>query len=280
MYVMIMKRYVLSVSTWLVVLLGVFLPKVRAVSITLQDVPSTIDQNQEFEVPLVFECQNCSSDSYIRAAFYTAGNSNYFGFTQVSDGSWINAPGGSCTKYPVISAATLHEGTWSGKLKVKPDTGSAYYNGPGEYLFKVGRYTGSCSSPTWSGEKTIAITGPTHTPTPAPTPSNTPTPFVPTSTPISIPSNTPTAIITPTTIVMTLSHMSISPSHSIEVQSSNAAILGISESNDDIASLPIGTESAVLQTKPIIISLLLIATGFGLLSGLFAWKKHIEISRM
>jgi hypothetical protein len=80
---------------------------------------------------------------------------------------------------------------------VKPDTASSYYNGPGEYLFKVGRYTPSCSSASvWSAEETIAITGPTPTPTSSPT--NTPIPTaIPTSTPTPKLASTPTSKPTP-----------------------------------------------------------------------------------
>jgi hypothetical protein len=162
-------------------------------SLSINDTPLTIDQSQEFEIGATFICSNCTSDSYLRSVFYPSGSS-YFGFTQDNNGNWNNATGGNCTTYFKITQADFSkEGTWSGKLKVKPDIASPYYGGPGEYLFKVGRYTSSCGSPLWSGEVTVAITGPTPTPTAAP--ANTPTP---TNTPTSISTPTPKVTVTPT----------------------------------------------------------------------------------
>lgn len=53
------------------------------------------------------------------------------------------------------------------------------------------------------------------------------------------------------------------------------SVLGVQSIPSDIH---VATPSPVLSTKPIIISLLLIASGFGLLSGVFAWKKYTELS--
>lgn len=151
-----------------------------------------IDQAQEFVVGVNFSCSSCTTDSYLRGVFYPSGSS-YFGYTKDNSDNWINASGGSCTSYFKIAQTDLSkEGTWSGILKVKLDTENAFYNGPGEYLFKVGRYTPSCGSPLWSTETTIAIIGPTPTPTSAP--ANTPTP---TTVPTATPTLKPTPTLTP-----------------------------------------------------------------------------------
>lgn len=162
-------------------------------TLSVSNVPATVDQSQEFQADVGFACPSCTSDSYLRGVFYPSGTS-YFGYTEDNSGNWSNAPGGSCTTFFKISQTDFDkQGSWSGKLNFKPDAQSAYYNGPGEYLFKVGRYTSSCSSPLWSTETTIAITGPTPTPTPAPT--DTPVPTAkptPTNTPIPKPTATTT----------------------------------------------------------------------------------------
>lgn len=164
-------------------------------SLSIGDTPSTIDQSQEFQVDIDFSCPNCTSDSYLRGVFYPSGSS-YFGFTQDNNGNWTNATGGNCTAYFKITQLDLNqEGTWSGKLKVKPDIENSYYIGPGEYLFKVGRYTSSCGSPLWSVEKTIAVSGPTPTPVPTLTPTDTPTPK---PTPTNTPTPTPKPTLSPT----------------------------------------------------------------------------------
>ena len=167
--------------------------------------------------------------------------------------------------------------TLSALLKIKPDIDSSYYNGPGEYLFKVGRYTGSCSSPTWSSEKTIAITGPTHTPIPTATPSSFPSPTV-TATPTKSP--TPIATISNSpTISLSIRQSSTSTPYLEEItkapDSSKSGDV-LSAETIDVDS-PFATSSSQIQMKPIIISLLFIAVGFGLLSGVFVWKKHREL---
>lgn len=177
--------------------LFLFTQSVFAVAQLFTDnIPLTIDQLQEFEVDINFSCPGCG-DSYLRGVFYPSGNS-YFGYTQDNAGNWINAPGEDCIAYFKIAKVDLTpEGSWSGKLKFKPDTNNSNYSGPSEYLFKVGRYTPSCNSSSliWSTEVTVAITGPTPTPTPTATPANTPTP---TSAPTSTPTNTPIPTKTPT----------------------------------------------------------------------------------
>ncbi|OGH06418.1 MAG: hypothetical protein A2W22_06455 [Candidatus Levybacteria bacterium RBG_16_35_11] len=147
-------------------------------SVTISNISSSIDQLQEFSADVVLYCSSCA-DSYLRGVFYQSGTS-YFGYTQDNTGSWSNAAGGNCNAYFKISQDDLKDGSFSGKLRFKPDIESSYYKGPGEYSFKVGRYSPSCSSPVWSSETTIAISGPTPTPTSSQTlaqsPTNTPTP--------------------------------------------------------------------------------------------------------
>lgn len=174
-------------------------------SISISDIPASIDQNQSFEMSVSFVCPSCTGDSYLRGAFYPSGTS-YFGFTQDNVGGWSNAPASNCQTYFRVALSDFNkEGTWSGKLSVKPDTESSFYAGPGEYIFKVGRYTPSCGSASlWSAEKIIAVTGPTATPTPTPiptsVPTNTPAPTqTPTPTPTAIAATpTPTPVKTPT----------------------------------------------------------------------------------
>lgn len=275
-----MKPVVMFVMVCLVLLLGIWLPQIHAVSVSLQDIPLSIDQDKQQDVSLLFDCANCTSDSYIRAVFFPAGTSSYFGFTQSAEGSWINAPGGSCTKYFAISSSMLKDGTWSGKLKIKPDIASSYYKGPGEYQFKVGRYTGSCGAPVWSEEKTIAITGPSHTPTstgtatPAPTSSSTPQP---THTPTSVGvSTTPTTTVgSPTKgISIVLSPTYTDSEIDESTVSMTSRILGV----ESVSEASYGADAANTM-RPYIISCVLIAMGFGLLSGLFTWKTHDQISK-
>ncbi len=171
---------------------------VFAAALSISNVPSTIDQSQEFEVDVSLSCSGCD-DSYLRGVFYPSGTS-YFGYTQDNSGSWSNASGSNCTTFLKVAQSDLQAGTWNGKVRVKLDTNNAYYKGPGGYFFKVGRYTSSCGSPVWSSETTISVTGPTPTPLPTATliptsiPANTPTP---TKTPTPTPTQKPTATTKP-----------------------------------------------------------------------------------
>lgn len=137
-------------------------------SLSVSDIPPVVDQFQEFEVEVTLVCGSCA-DSYLRPVLYPSGT-KYFGYAKNNSGTWTNVPGASCTEYFRIASAEISEGSWSGKLKVKADVDSPYYDGPGEYFFKIGRYTSSCGSPSlWSSETSIAITGPSPTNTPTPT---------------------------------------------------------------------------------------------------------------
>lgn len=258
-----MKRIALFMIVFCSVLLRVGVPEIFAVSVSVDAIPVSIDQAQEMETGISLICTGCTSDSYIRAVFYPSGTS-YFGYTQNNAGEWINAPGGACISYFHIKAGDLVEGSWSGKLKIKPDTTSSYFTGPGEYLFKIARYTSSCNSPTWSSEKTIAITGPTMTPMPTivstSTPTHTATP-VPTNTPTVTPtvSPVPTITLTPTSV-----QISVTPTEFVEeiVSSGASEVLGVAYSSP----------SSTLSVKPYILSSLFLAIGFALLSGVAAWR--------
>lgn len=226
-----------------------------AMSVSVANVPTSVDQASELTVDVSFSCSNCTSDSYFRSVFYPGGTS-YFGYTQNNQGDWINASGSSCTQYFKVASTDLVESSWSGKLKVKLDTASSYYSGPGEYLFKVGRYSAGCGSATWSTETTIAVTGPTPTPTSTPTPTPTPT-KTPTPTPTKTPTPSPTPMKIPTPTPSSTIEPSIEPT---------AIILGAAEEKGE--GLPF---------KPLIISFLLVAMGLAILSLLLLWKKLPDI---
>lgn len=256
---------------WILLLL--FPVSVRAATaVSFGSLPASIDQSQELELDVALVCTNCTGDSFIRGVFYPGGTS-YFGFTKDNGGSWINAAGGSCTQYFKVAVTDLKDGSWSGKIRVKPDTGSSLFSGPGDYLFKVGRYTGSCGTPTWSGELTVAITGPTPTPTIAPT--ATPTP-VPEHTATPMPTRTPTPTPpaggkqTPTSKPTYLPDAT--PSAALSDSTESADILGAQD--------PPATPGAVAVSRPLIpvvISLSLVGLGLGILSFVLVWQKRNAI---
>jgi len=256
-----MSAHLFRYGSIAVLLLSIHSVIFSATSISFINAPATIDQVQEFEVDATLICTGCTSDSYIRGVFYPSGTS-YFGYTQNNVGVWINAPGGSCTEYFKIASSDLKEGSWSGKLKVKPDIESSYYASPGEYLFKIGRYTGSCSA-TWSSEKTIAITGPTATPTSTPTPTNVPS-STPTNTPVPAsntvsptvkPSITPTSMATPT--IEVISTVAASPT---------GVVLG-------------DQDPPTSNNKPYIIALLFFSIGCALLAAVVVVRNNLYLKK-
>jgi hypothetical protein len=241
-------------------------PVWAATSVSIHQAPSAMDKEQEGEIDITLVCTGCTSDSYIRGVFYPSGTS-YFGFTQNKENVWTNAAGSGCTSYYKIAPSDLVDGSWSGKLKVKPDVASSYFAGPGEYLFKIGRYTASCNSPIWSSEVTIAITGATPTPTLQPTATFTPT-TAPTSTlTVVAQTKTPTPSI------------SLAPSLSPEVlgavvstdSSGPSVVLATVTQRDKDDARDIEKN---LSMMPFILSLVFVSFGCAMLSGVFIWQKR------
>ena len=183
----------------IIILLGVlgltFPWEALALTISISNLPMSIDRDQETDVDLFFNCAGCG-DSYMRGVFYPSGT-NYFGFTRNNGGSWIGTSADRSLYY-AIAKSDLADASWSGKIKVKPDSGDSAYTGPGEYLFKIGRYTSANdSSADWSNELVIKITGPTPTPSPTFAPTTNPT-VAPTKTPTPAPTSTRTPTPSPT----------------------------------------------------------------------------------
>ncbi len=240
-----------------------FLPAVLAATgVTIANVPESIDKDQEIEIDIRLTCDGCTSDSYLRGAFVGSGT-NYFGFTQNNSGAWTNASGTNCTEYYKVRVDQLSEGSWSGKLKLKPDGASSYYQGPGQYTLKVGRYTGGCGSPTWSNEVPVSITGTTSTPTPAPsaTPTNSPV-YTPTSTSTRTPTPTRTKTPTPTP---EKAESTTSPTSARDV-----SVLGdVSKPSSDQTS-----SRSASHIRAFAVAFALVASGLGMLAAVLIWQKR------
>lgn len=169
-----MLSFLLHLALFLIPVFFLLPPKsLAAITLSVSNTPSTIDYQQDFSIDTNLSCSSSCSDSYLRGVFYPDGT-KYFGFTKDNNNNWNNATANNCNSFFKVLSSDLQTGSWSGKLQFKVDKDSAYYDGPGEYFFKLGRYTASCGSPIWSNEITIAITGPTPTPTPSATPTPSP----------------------------------------------------------------------------------------------------------
>jgi hypothetical protein len=176
-----------------------FPASVSAIALSLSDFPSQINFDSELTTTVSLECSSCS-DSYLRAVFFPSGT-NYFGFTQNEKGEWINSPSDKTQFYKITSDQVI-SGSWSGILKAKLDPQDSAYAGPGNYNFKVIRYTPSGNKSGETEPVSIVVIGPSPTLTPSPTtyippPTTAPSPKPTTHNPQ--PTSTPVPTSKPTT---------------------------------------------------------------------------------
>ncbi|MDD5415693.1 MAG: hypothetical protein PHE48_01665 [Candidatus Daviesbacteria bacterium] len=154
-------------------------------SFTISNIPSQINSDQSFNVSVNLTLpNNKNADYYLTGAFKRVDGTRYFGLTKIGS-SWIKYESSNYLNQYKIT--TDDSGNWTGTLEVEPDASDTDYKGSGDYIFKVGRYTSSGSSPTWSNESTITITSTengdqdstsTSTSNSLPSTTNSPTPSV------------------------------------------------------------------------------------------------------
>lgn len=145
----------------------------------------------------------------LRVVLSQSGTTNYFGSTY-NGSDWYNGTPSPIDYTKFLSITTDGNGSWNGDILGKIESSDPNYNnfGSGTYDLKLGRYTQSGSSATWSNIISVNLTAPT--PTPTLTPTSTPAP-VPTQTPTPTPrpvTNTPTPTPTSTIVLMALKNTS------------------------------------------------------------------------
>lgn len=147
---------------------------------TVTGAPQQINSDQSFETTVnVYLPDSANSQIYIKGVFFKSGKTNYFGLNKVN-GAWVkNSENFASQKQVQLDSS----GNWSGKIEVQPDINDSGFEGSGEYVFKIGRYSQSGTGPVWSNESTVNIN---QTSLPQPTPAKTPTP-TPSLTPAPIP---------------------------------------------------------------------------------------------
>jgi hypothetical protein len=111
-----------------------------------------------------------STKFYLKGAFRKAGETNYFGYTKIGE-NWIKNGASFNDQLEII---TNSSGQWSGEILVKPDPADSGYEGAGEYLFKVAKYSETGTNLIWSNEIKINLTIPVAEPTIKPAASPTP----------------------------------------------------------------------------------------------------------
>ena len=242
----------------------------RSMTIT-SDKPSLFGE-EEMTVTASVSGFTSGETIYIKGAFYQEGSTNYFGYTKNGD-SWIKNGDTSTSQRSIVIDS------WDGKLSVKSDFLDSGYKGEGEYQVKVGYYYttsgGNLSSINWSSNNvTVSLNEPDPTPSPTPTSTPTPTPQAtatptPTSSPIKTPTPTPTKTPTPTPTKIPTPIPTPTPTELPEDTPEMAPmVLGESVENDSSGSSFTQNNS----WRPMVISLLLVATGLAILAGFYTWK--------
>ena len=186
---------------WFVVFIFVLIHSVTSVfagSFSISGVPESVDATTPFDVEYTYVCSGCEKkNNYFFGALKAADSNRFFGLNQVGD-QWINYEEEKNALLYFLSSPSA-EGTWSGKLTVKPINPinlSSYFKGAGNYILKVFRFTPSSSSDSMEVPIALTYTIPaTPTPIPSPSPTSTPTP---TAAPTPKPTPNPTSLSTPT----------------------------------------------------------------------------------
>lgn len=123
-------------------------------SFTTSNVPSTIDSDQIFSPTINLSLpSNPNTKFYLKGAFKKSNSDNYFGLTKVNS-NWIKNSSSFSDQYQITTDSA---GNWSGNLDIQIDAFDSGYEGSGDYIFKVARYSSSGSGPTWSNENQIKI---------------------------------------------------------------------------------------------------------------------------
>jgi len=178
-----------------------------AMSLDIKSGPEKINLDEEAEIEVAFISTQKKTTYYLQTAFTVSGKTEYFGYTQKNDGSWHKYNESFDNFYQIT---TNEEGSWSGKLKGKPDIEDKDFKGSGNYLVKIGRYTSSGKSHDWSDNSwDIEIIGPPATVTPTKIPTVKPT-VKPTHTPKPLPTEKPTQKTVATATVTTAPSKAIS----------------------------------------------------------------------
>lgn len=166
---------------------------------SIQTYPDTINIDTSFTIQATMDGLSNNSIYRLRIVLAAPGTSNYFGSTY-SGTNWYNGTPSPIDYSKFLTITTDSAGAWSGNIEGKVEANDPNYSGgPGTYDLKIGRYTQSGSSATWSEIKQVNFIAPTPTPTPTPTSKPTPTPTKsPTPTPTKTPTPTPTKAVTKT----------------------------------------------------------------------------------
>lgn len=141
----------------------------------ISNVPSSINTDTEFSISVSFTGLSDNTTYRLRLALAPTESSSYFGST-FNGSSWYNGTPSPINYANFLSITTDGNGAWSGSLQGKVESSDSNFSGSsGTYDLKVGRYTATGTSATWSNIIQTTVSS-LSSPTPTPTPSSTPTP--------------------------------------------------------------------------------------------------------
>ena len=261
---------------FVLVLFLFFSPPVFAISLDVGNVPSSLNEEQEFTITVNISSAAANTTNYLRAAFYSeAASTSYFGYTFNHLGNWYNGSPSPIDPHQFLQIQIGSDGTWSGDLKAKADIADSAFKSSGDYFFKIGRYTASAtsiSSDNWSQATPISITAtaPTPTPSPSPTPSSSSTSQSKSPTPTPKVTSTATAK-SPSPTLAKQSPLILSARDQDSLSTSELSI----ESSPSPSPSPEATQSALSKTK---VAGILVGSGtilIGLSIGFYLWYKRI-----
>lgn len=184
---------IVSILITFLVCLFVFPKNLYAVSISINNSPSTISTLDQFQIGVNITGAT-DATNYLRIDIYKDGSINYFGETY-NGSSWYNASDGK-NYFPIQIQDASASATIIGRLG---GPNSNEYPGPGGYKLKIRRYTASGSAASGDTQTPVDVQISYVFPTPTPTSNPTPTPtHTPTPTPTPVKSATSTATKSPT----------------------------------------------------------------------------------
>jgi len=188
--------------------------------------PDTITIDNSFSIQATMSGLSKNTIYRIRMVLAQMGTGDYFGSTY-NGTDWYNGTPSPIDYSKFLSITTDQSGSWGGEILGKFESADPNYKnvGSGNYDLKIGRYTESGSTATWSNIVQVSLIAPVPTSTPTPIPTSTPTP-IPTSTPVPTLTPTPKPTLTPTP--------RISPKPTLLASNSavvNQAVLGENSNN-------------------------------------------------
>lgn len=214
-----------------------FVTKTYGAAPTITSSPSSVNLDTSFTISATMSGLTNNAVYRLRIVFAQPGTSNYFGSTY-NGSSWYNGTPSPISYANFLTINANGNGAWWGDIQGKIESDDPNFTtGDGAYDVKVGRYTQTGSSATWSNIVSVQLIlppTPTPTETPTPTPTSAPTP---TKTPTPTPSATPTPTLRPTVTPTPRPTSTPIPTHvqsTIELSSVPTSVLG--ESTESITS--------------------------------------------